>query len=147
MRAAALNTSPPGGAEALPGAIRRQLAETRARTLELVAPVSEENMNRVHDGLMSPLVWDLGHIAAYEDLWIAHRHAGLAVLRPELMEAYDAFETPRSIRGEIELLSAADAGIVAGNAGIDLTLEAVRKLDEKTLAGNKPAAAAPATAK
>ena len=50
------------------------------------------------------------------------------------------------------LLSAADAGIVAGNAGIDLTLEAVRKLDEKTLAGNKPAAPAaaapaPATAK
>ena len=46
------------------------------------------------------------------------------------------------------LLSAADAGIVAGNAGIDLTLEAVRKLDEKTLASGKPATpAAPATAK
>ena len=47
------------------------------------------------------------------------------------------------------LLSAADAGIVAGNAGIDLTLEAVRKLDERTLAGGKPAApaaAAPAPA-
>jgi len=44
------------------------------------------------------------------------------------------------------LLSAADAGIVAGNAGIDLTLEAVRKLDEKTLAAGKPAAAAPAPA-
>jgi len=38
------------------------------------------------------------------------------------------------------LLSAADAGIVAGNAGIDLTLEAVRKLDERTLAASKPAA-------
>jgi len=50
------------------------------------------------------------------------------------------------------LLSAADAGIVAGNAGIDLTMEAVRKLDERTLAGGAkpaaaPAAAAPATAK
>jgi len=44
------------------------------------------------------------------------------------------------------LLSAADAGIVAGNAGIDLTLEAVRKLDERTLAGGKPAAPAPAPA-
>ncbi len=48
------------------------------------------------------------------------------------------------------LLSAADAGIVAGNPGIDLTLEAVRKLDEKTLAAGKPApapaAAAPAPA-
>ncbi len=44
------------------------------------------------------------------------------------------------------LLSAADAGIVAGNAGVDLTLEAVRKLDDRTLAQSKPAApsAAPA---
>ena len=43
------------------------------------------------------------------------------------------------------LLSAADAGIVAGNAGIDLTMEAVKKLDERTVAGGKPAtpAAAP----
>jgi len=38
------------------------------------------------------------------------------------------------------LLSAADAGIVAGNPGIDLTMEAVKKLDEKTVAGGaKPA--------
>src|SRR5213075_206481 len=44
------------------------------------------------------------------------------------------------------LLSAADAGIVAGNAGIDLTLEAVRKLDERTLAGGRPAAPPAATA-
>lgn len=41
------------------------------------------------------------------------------------------------------LLSAADAGIVAGNPGIDLTMEAVKKLDERTLAGGaKPAAPA-----
>jgi iron(II)-dependent oxidoreductase len=53
---------------------------------------------------MSPLVWDLAHIAAYEDLWLCHRHAGLALLRPDLAEVYDAFETPRSLRGEIELL-------------------------------------------
>ena len=47
------------------------------------------------------------------------------------------------------LLSADDAGIVAGNAGIDLTLEAVRKLDDRTLAAARPAApaaAAPAPA-
>ena len=49
------------------------------------------------------------------------------------------------------LLSAADAGIVAGNAGIDLTTEAVKKLDERTVAGGArpaaPAAATPPTVK
>ncbi len=60
---------------------------------------------------MSPLVWDLAHIAAYEDLWLAHRHAGLELLRPELAELYDAFETPRPVRGEIELLDTAQARV------------------------------------
>ena len=60
---------------------------------------------------MSPLVWDLAHIAAYEDLWLAHRHGGLELLRPDLAELYDAFETPRSVRGEIELLDPAQARV------------------------------------
>jgi iron(II)-dependent oxidoreductase len=31
---------------------------------------------------MSPLVWDLAHIAAYEDLWLVHRFAGEPLLHP-----------------------------------------------------------------
>jgi iron(II)-dependent oxidoreductase len=58
---------------------------------------------------MSPLVWDLAHIAAYEDLWLAHRLTGLPLLAPELAERYDAFETPRALRGEIPLLDTAQA--------------------------------------
>jgi iron(II)-dependent oxidoreductase len=76
----------------------------RERTLELVAPLSVEQLERVHSPIMSPLVWDLGHIAAYEDLWMAHRHGGLELLRPDLAGLYDAFETPRAIRGEVEAL-------------------------------------------
>jgi gamma-glutamyl hercynylcysteine S-oxide synthase len=81
----------------------------RERTLTLVAGLSDEQLEHVHSPIMSPLVWDLGHIAAYEDLWLAHRHGGLALLRPELASLYDAFETPRAIRGEIEALGPADA--------------------------------------
>ena len=50
--------------------------------------------------LMSPLVWDLGHIAAFEDLWIVHRYGGRPLLREGLAEVYDAFETPRAERGD-----------------------------------------------
>jgi gamma-glutamyl hercynylcysteine S-oxide synthase len=80
------------------------MASARERTLELVAPLSVDQLERVHSPIMSPLVWDLGHIAAYEDLWMAHRHGGLELLRPDLASLYDAFETPRAIRGEIEAL-------------------------------------------
>src|SRR4051794_20171519 len=53
---------------------------------------------------MSPLVWDLAHIAAYEDLWCVHRLGGEPLLHDDLAATYDAFETPRAVRAEIELL-------------------------------------------
>jgi gamma-glutamyl hercynylcysteine S-oxide synthase len=78
------------------------------RTFALVEPVSDEDLDRVHDPLMSPLVWDLGHIAAFEDLWIS-REAGLPLLRPELAQVYDADETPRPDRGELPYLRRSEA--------------------------------------
>jgi gamma-glutamyl hercynylcysteine S-oxide synthase len=85
------------------------LVEVRARTHRLTAHLSAEDLERVHCSIMSPLVWDLAHIAAYEDLWLAHRHAQEPLLRPDLAAVYDAFETPRAARGEVELLDASAA--------------------------------------
>ena len=85
------------------------LCEARERTLALVASVSDDDLERVHSRLMSPLVWDLGHIAAFEDLWIAHRFGGRPLLREDLADVYDAFETPRAGRGELEFLRPAQA--------------------------------------
>ncbi len=85
------------------------LGEARQRTLALVASVSDEDLERVHSELMSPLAWDLGHIAAFEDLWIAHRYGERPLLREDLAEVYDAFETPRAGRGELPFLRPAQA--------------------------------------
>jgi iron(II)-dependent oxidoreductase len=80
------------------------LSEARRRTLALVESVSDDDLERVHSTLMSPLVWDLGHIAAFEDLWLVHRHGERPLLREGLAEIYDAFETPRAARGELPFL-------------------------------------------
>ena len=85
------------------------LEEARERTLAIVAPFDDAALEAVHNPIMSPLVWDLGHIAAYEDLWLCHRHGGLPLLHPELAEMYDAFETPRAVRGDLALLDRAQA--------------------------------------
>jgi len=71
--------------------------------------VSEEDLDRVHDDLMSPLVWDLGHIAAFEDLWLCQRAGGLEPLEPDLAIVYDASEIPRADRGDIAYLHRDDA--------------------------------------
>jgi gamma-glutamyl hercynylcysteine S-oxide synthase len=103
-------TLPLGGAEPLlKERIADLLAEARQRTLALVEPVTDDDLNRVHSPLMSPLVWDLGHIAAFEDLWLCCRTGGLEPLRPDLMEVYDADETPRARRGELPYLGPPEA--------------------------------------
>lgn len=85
------------------------LEYARARTFALVAHLEDEQLERVYSPIMSPLVWDLGHIAAYEDLWLSHRLGGQELLRPELAALYDAFETPRAIRGDIDTLGPGEA--------------------------------------
>jgi iron(II)-dependent oxidoreductase len=80
------------------------LAEGRARTMALVEPLSDADVETQHTEIMSPLVWDLAHIAAYEELWLVHRHAGEPLSQPERSAMYDAFETPRAVRGDLPLL-------------------------------------------
>ncbi len=105
------------------------LEATRDRTLRLIAHLGPEDLERQLDPIMSPLVWDLAHIAAYEDLWICHRHGGLDLLHPELAAMYDAFETPRAVRGDLPLLD---------TAGAHAYLEDVRSRSEQVLAERGP---------
>jgi iron(II)-dependent oxidoreductase len=84
--------------------LREVMGEVRERTFALVAHLDESQLNRPFDPIMSPLAWDLGHMAAYEDLWLNHRVAGRQLVRDDLAALYDAFETPRAVRGDLEFL-------------------------------------------
>ena len=41
------------------------LREARARTVRIIEPLTDEELALQHDPLMSPIVWDLGHIAHF----------------------------------------------------------------------------------
>jgi gamma-glutamyl hercynylcysteine S-oxide synthase len=88
--------------------LRDVMLQVRQRTFRLVSHLDEDQLTAVFDPIMSPLAWDLGHVAAYEDLWLNHRLAGRELLRPGLAELYDAFETPRAVRGDLEFLRGDD---------------------------------------
>ena len=45
-----------------------QLEEARQRTRFLLETVSDEDLTAQHDPIMSPLIWDYGHIGNYEEL-------------------------------------------------------------------------------
>ena len=70
----------------------------------LFEPLSPEEMARQADAIMSPPLWDLGHIAAYEELWLVRRLSGGPSLHPDLQDVYDAFETPRARRAGAPML-------------------------------------------
>ena len=85
-----------------------RLEEARVHTLNLIEPLTDEQLNRVYDPILSPLIWDLGHIANFEELWLVRRIGGREPLRGDLGELYDAIEQPRKIRGELPILKAGE---------------------------------------
>ena len=89
-----------------PSLIADRLDQVRSRTLELLSPLDEAALARTPDPILSPPLWDLGHIAAYEELWLVERLAGRQSRYPGLQATYDAFETPRALRTRVEILDA-----------------------------------------
>jgi iron(II)-dependent oxidoreductase len=89
-------------------AIADRLAAARRRTLALLEPLDDEQLNRVYSPLLSPLAWDLGHIANFEELWLVQTVGGRAPLHGDLGRLYDAIENPRRTRGELPILRDAE---------------------------------------
>jgi gamma-glutamyl hercynylcysteine S-oxide synthase len=82
--------------------IAEALLEARARTYLLVAPLTDAELRLQHDTLMSPILWDLGHIAHFEELWLTRNLDG-PIEFVEMPGMYNPFEHPRSTRGALPL--------------------------------------------
>jgi iron(II)-dependent oxidoreductase len=85
-----------------PSQAAQLLADARERTLLLVGPLSEAELHAQHSTLMSPVLWDLGHIAHFEELWLVRNLEG-PVEFVEMPGMYNPFENPRSTRGALPL--------------------------------------------
>jgi iron(II)-dependent oxidoreductase len=80
------------------------LQEARARTLLLVSPLSDDELRVQHDPLMSPIVWDLGHIAHFEEVWLLEKIGENGGAPGEgLRGMYDPFQNPRAVRDRLPL--------------------------------------------
>jgi gamma-glutamyl hercynylcysteine S-oxide synthase len=110
------------------------LLEARRRTEGLLAPVDDARLAEQHDELMSPLVWDYGHIAVYEELWLVQQLSGAAPVDVERMRVYDAFENPRRVRASLPLMSRTE--VAAYRDGVDA--RALALLEEADLGGDDP---------
>lgn len=99
--------------------IAERLTEARARTLLLVAPLSADDLRRQHDPLMSPILWDLGHIAHFEELWLTRNLSG-TIEFSEMPGLYNPLEHPRSTRAALPLPSLPELLSVAADIRTDV---------------------------
>ena len=81
------------------------LGEARARTLLLTASLSDADLRLQHDPLMSPIVWDLGHIGHFEDVWLRENLRTGDTGSEGLRGIYNPFENPRAVRDTLPLPS------------------------------------------
>ncbi len=102
----------PGGTssvEALRSLAAAELTAARDRTTLLTTAVDDADLVKQHSPLMSPLVWDLAHVANQEELWLLREVGGREPMHPEIDPLYDAFEHPRAARPTLPLLTPAQA--------------------------------------
>jgi gamma-glutamyl hercynylcysteine S-oxide synthase len=96
-------------AEALRDLAASSLVTARERTQLLTGCVDDADLTRQHSPLMSPLVWDLAHVANQEELWLLRAVGGREPMHPEIDPLYDAFEHPRTERPTLPLLPPGEA--------------------------------------
>src|SRR5215203_3088409 len=82
--------------------LAHDLEEARARTLLLVGSLSDGDLHRQHDPLMSPIIWDIGHIAHFEELWLTRNLDG-PIEFSEMPGMYNPFEHPRATRAALPI--------------------------------------------
>ena len=90
-------------------ALQMRLAEGRRWTFDLLDPLDDEEMARQPHRIMSPLVWDLGHIGNYEELWLLRSLGDRSLTDPDLDTVYNPFDNPRWTRADLPILSRGEA--------------------------------------
>jgi iron(II)-dependent oxidoreductase len=98
------------GARLSKGDVISLLDEARQRTLLLTQSLSEHDLGVQHDPLMSPILWDLGHIGHFEEVWLLEMLDGGDSSSEGLRGIYNPFEHPRATRADLDLPTYAECG-------------------------------------
>ena len=80
------------------------LAETRARTLELVNDLSEEQLIGPRLQIVNPLRWEIGHIAWFQEFWVLRHLGRQSPILKHGDELYDSARVDHDTRWDLPLL-------------------------------------------
>jgi iron(II)-dependent oxidoreductase len=82
--------------------------DARTRTLELVADLSDEQLMGPRLAIVNPLLWEIGHVAWFQEKWALRHAAGRPSVRPGVDELYDSAAIAHDTRWDLMLPSRLD---------------------------------------
>jgi iron(II)-dependent oxidoreductase len=81
------------------------VSDAYERTLELVGDLSDEQLLGPCLPTVNPLLWEIGHVAWFQEKWALRHTAGHAPLRPEADSLYDSATIAHDTRWDLPLYS------------------------------------------
>ncbi|MGB1586584.1 MAG: ergothioneine biosynthesis protein EgtB [Thermoplasmatota archaeon] len=85
-------------------ALHAHLEDARTRTWLLADGLDDDALATPATDYLSPPVWDLGHIANFEELWLVQKILECEELHDGFNDTYDAFKHGRAERPKLRLL-------------------------------------------
>src|SRR5437899_10744836 len=81
------------------------LREARQRTLALVGDLNDEQMMGPRLEIVNPLLWEIGHVAWFQEYWALRHLNGRAPMLEQGDALYDSAKVAHETRWDIPLLS------------------------------------------
>ena len=81
------------------------LREARRRTLALVGDLTDEQMIGPRLEIVNPLLWEIGHVAWFQEYWVLRHLNKRAPILPDGDALYDSAKVAHETRWDIPLLS------------------------------------------
>ena len=108
--------------------------DARERTIELAADLSGEQLWGPRLPIVNPMIWEIGHMAWFQEKWVLRDGCGEAPLRADGDALYDSSTVPHDTRWELPLPSL-DATLAYMRAVRDRVLEKLheREADDQVL--------------
>lgn len=79
------------------------LHEARARTLELVADLSDDQLMGPNLPIVNPLRWEIGHVSWFQELWVLRHFLGQDRVRSDGDALYNSATVPHNTRWDLWL--------------------------------------------
>ncbi len=79
--------------------------DAREHTFELVADLTDPQLFGPRLAILNPLIWEIGHIAWFQEKWVLRGAAGELPLRADGDALYDSAAVPHDVRWDLRLPS------------------------------------------